>query len=351
MHQIESGGAPTAAAITEKATEVANECEQILNSPVFNVNFGQFFEFECKDCRTQIRRRVGSFTPEQGVVCPKCRATYDVESAEGGKVGFDLRKSKYTCRPCGAENWVGTHRVVAGAILECEKCRKKAAIEQSFVLVGASGEREKGSGWASSGLTDTLNRDKLSQEIFPMEDRQDSSAKESANQKLCRYCSMSISLYAKVCHYCNRNQNKYYRLFGGDIGILISILLLVVTFAMFVLARQENIKASQALREAQAAIGKADAAAKNASGAAGQAKRAQCELIRVGFEVVNITNDLIVAAHRVHATFVPQDREMILRKINDLKKHLRTEHGKSECPDTSALKYPTRDILGRVVPE
>ena len=85
MHQIESGGAPTAAAITEKATEVANECEQILNSPVFNVNFGQFFEFECKDCRTQIRRRVGSFTPEQGVVCPKCRATYDVESAEGDR--------------------------------------------------------------------------------------------------------------------------------------------------------------------------------------------------------------------------------------------------------------------------
>ena len=76
MHQIESGGAPTLADIIEKATDVANECEQILNSPVFHVNFGQFFNFECKDCSTPIRRRVGSLTPEEGVVCPKCCATY-----------------------------------------------------------------------------------------------------------------------------------------------------------------------------------------------------------------------------------------------------------------------------------
>jgi hypothetical protein len=152
MHQIESGGAPTAAAITEKATEVANECELILNSPVFNVNFGQFFEFECKDCSTQIRRRAGSFTPEQGVVCPKCRAAYNVESAEGGEVRFYLRKSKYTCRACGAENWVGTHRVAHGAILECEKCGRKATIEQRFVLV-VKDDAQRPSGDESPGPT------------------------------------------------------------------------------------------------------------------------------------------------------------------------------------------------------
>lgn len=136
MHQIESGGAPTVAAITEKATGVANECEQILNSSVFNVNFGHFFEFECEDCGTQIRRSVGSFPPDQGVVCPKCRATYNVESAEGDKVVLSLRKATYTCRPCGAENGVGIHRVVDGEILECEKCDKKATIKQRFELVG-----------------------------------------------------------------------------------------------------------------------------------------------------------------------------------------------------------------------
>ena len=80
MHQLESGTVATTAAILEKATEVAAECEHILNSPIFNVNFGQFYEFEC-ECGAHIRRRSGSFTQDQGVVCHKanCRATYDIE--------------------------------------------------------------------------------------------------------------------------------------------------------------------------------------------------------------------------------------------------------------------------------
>ncbi|NLE26520.1 MAG: hypothetical protein GX625_14485, partial [Clostridiaceae bacterium] len=132
MHQIESGVTPTAASIFQKATQVADECEKILSSPVFNVNFGQFFEFKCTDCGAHIKRRVGSFTREQGVVCPnsKCRATYDVETEGDKEVQFSLRQSKYTCRPCATENWVGTHRVVPGAVFECVQCGKKALVVQ-----------------------------------------------------------------------------------------------------------------------------------------------------------------------------------------------------------------------------
>lgn len=50
MYQIESGVSQTSASIIKKATQVSEECEKILNSPVFNVNFGQFFEFKCTDC-------------------------------------------------------------------------------------------------------------------------------------------------------------------------------------------------------------------------------------------------------------------------------------------------------------
>lgn len=134
-YQLESGGAPALAAIIEKATKVANECGQILNSPVFHVNFGEFFNFECEDCGTPIRRRVGSFTPEEGVVCPKCRATYDVESVDENAIRCCLRTAKYTCHPCGAKNWVGIHRVMDGVILKCENCGKKATIKQKFVMV------------------------------------------------------------------------------------------------------------------------------------------------------------------------------------------------------------------------
>lgn len=136
MHQLESGTVATTAAIVKKATEVAAECDHILESPIFNVNFGQFFEFICVDCGDRIRRRSGSFMQQQGVVCLNsgCRATYDIEPGEGDKIVVHLRMTHYTCQPCGADNWVGTHRVVDGAILECETCGKRAAAVQGFNL-------------------------------------------------------------------------------------------------------------------------------------------------------------------------------------------------------------------------
>lgn len=137
MNQIESGSVPTAATIIEKASSVAAECEHILKSSVFNVNFGQFFEFKCIDCGVHIRRRSGSFTQQQGVVClnSNCRATYDIETCEGNKIVPHLRKMLYTCQPCGAENRVGAHRVIDGAIIECNMCGKKATVVQGFDLV------------------------------------------------------------------------------------------------------------------------------------------------------------------------------------------------------------------------
>ena len=137
IHQLESGSEVSTAAIIKKANEIAAECDIILNSSVFNVNFGNFFEFECFNCKTPIKRRLGSFTQQQGVVCPNsnCRATYDVKPGEGVKIIYNQRTSNYTCQTCGAKNTIGAHHVVAGAMLECEKCRAKATIIQKFSLV------------------------------------------------------------------------------------------------------------------------------------------------------------------------------------------------------------------------
>lgn len=137
IHQIESGATPTAAALIQKAIQVADECEKILSSPVFNVNFGQFFEFKCADCGTQIKKRIGSFTKEEGVVCPnsRCRATYDVKNEGDKNVLFSLRQTQYTCPPCGTENWIGTHRVLPGTTLVCTQCGKKAMVVQRMGLV------------------------------------------------------------------------------------------------------------------------------------------------------------------------------------------------------------------------
>lgn len=135
MFQLEMGGAPAATTIIEKTIEIANECDQILKSPLFGVNFGQFFEFECRGCCTMIRRRVGSFTLDEGIKCPKCAATYDAEQKESEKFMFQLRTTGYKCPKCKAENLVGSHLVDADAILECDKCNIKMTIKQRFSLV------------------------------------------------------------------------------------------------------------------------------------------------------------------------------------------------------------------------
>lgn len=139
MLQLELSDVPTLTMMIDKATEVANECEHILRSPVCNVNFGQFFELECMDCKKQIRKRSGSFTPEQGVVCQKCGATYDVKSTEDGQVSFDLRQAKYNCHSCKTGNWLGIHRLIPGDVVICAACGKKASIRQQFLLVEEPG--------------------------------------------------------------------------------------------------------------------------------------------------------------------------------------------------------------------
>lgn len=135
IYQIESGETPTLLAMTEKATEVANECDQILQSPIFHANFGRFVELDCQDCNTHIRRRVESITPELNVVCPKCQATYDIKSVEGEALQFILRAERYTCPYCNAESWIGDHHVTDGAIIKCSGCGKTALLEQRFFII------------------------------------------------------------------------------------------------------------------------------------------------------------------------------------------------------------------------
>jgi DNA-directed RNA polymerase subunit RPC12/RpoP len=135
MYQIEIGNTPTGTSIINKATEIADACDKILKSPIYSVSFGSFFEFSCQDCNSNIRRRLGSFILEQGITCPKCRAIYDVEQKDPENLGFRLRKSKYSCLHCGAENGVGTHKVAEGAVLECSKCSRVMTVEQRFTII------------------------------------------------------------------------------------------------------------------------------------------------------------------------------------------------------------------------
>lgn len=128
IRQIETGDVATAAAIAKKATAVVNQCEEILKSPIYGVNFGIFFDFTCTYCQTSIHKREGSFTSEQGVVCPNCSAVYDCQPTSEGKLRISPRKMRYECKSCAKDNYVTKHMVEAGVVLTCHHCGKKVTV-------------------------------------------------------------------------------------------------------------------------------------------------------------------------------------------------------------------------------
>ena len=136
VHQIESGAVPTLEKIIGKANDVADACENILSSPLFNTNFGNFLNFDCIGCNTAIKRREGSFTPEGGIVCPKCKAIHDVKPAEGSLVDVSLRQMSYKCpEPCGTENWIGIHHIEVGKVCTCVECGRRARIDFALSFI------------------------------------------------------------------------------------------------------------------------------------------------------------------------------------------------------------------------
>jgi hypothetical protein len=96
LHQIETDDLPDEGKMRGKAGEVANVIEHTLATPIYNGNFGVFYDIGCI-CGRQIKRREGSFTKAGGIVCPntECRAIWDVASEEGTSTGFRRRRQEY----------------------------------------------------------------------------------------------------------------------------------------------------------------------------------------------------------------------------------------------------------------
>lgn len=135
LHQIESGHRPSSSTMAKKAKEIVDILDHILASPMSRVNIGHFYDFSC-ECGTRIRRRSGSFTQEQGIVCPnsKCRAIYDVVSDDGKTTSFRVRMQNYDCPECKTVNHIHVHHIKHGTIVACGACGERKMIMQQFTL-------------------------------------------------------------------------------------------------------------------------------------------------------------------------------------------------------------------------
>lgn len=131
LFQIEKGQFSTKEKILKKANEVASELDQILSASIFNVNFGNFYKFNCTICKTEIKCRDESINRERGIICPNsnCKAVHDIVSEQGNNFTIKVRETKYECPSCNALNYVGSHLIDYGNVLLCVSCGVKAEIQ------------------------------------------------------------------------------------------------------------------------------------------------------------------------------------------------------------------------------
>jgi hypothetical protein len=122
VHAIECGAEVTDDTIRRKTESIMQTLEEVLATPIFNVRFGQFLEFDCS-CGRHIKRAEGSFKIEDGIVCPSCSATYDpIEDPDGRGTlyRFDMRGVPFTCSNCQREGFIGEHELMPGKGLGCD---------------------------------------------------------------------------------------------------------------------------------------------------------------------------------------------------------------------------------------
>lgn len=85
------------------------------------------------------------------------------------------------------------------------------------------------------------------------------------NRVNCLYCKESINENAKICPHCAHHQKKHIQWFNqyiNHVATFISIFFLVITFWQYREARNERIKAQEALVQAQEALVRAQKAEK-----------------------------------------------------------------------------------------
>jgi len=134
LHQIEKGEFSTKEKILKKARQVANEIDHILSSPIFNVNFGNFYKFNCNFCKTEIKCRAENINKERGIICPnsKCKAVHDIVSEQDNNFTVKVRETEYKCHKCGRTNFIGSHLKNYGNVFSCVSCGANAQIQYTL---------------------------------------------------------------------------------------------------------------------------------------------------------------------------------------------------------------------------
>lgn len=125
--------------LKEKCLEIIRHIEKVLESPVFNINLGSFFEIACFKCNKAIRKRVPYGQTEVVAKClnTECGATYLVTDIGEGKTNWEPQLEKIEClaENCSEITTIWQSEIREGVHWKCSKCNKEHSIGLSVFAV------------------------------------------------------------------------------------------------------------------------------------------------------------------------------------------------------------------------
>jgi hypothetical protein len=134
LAQLEKGVDVDAAARV-KSEEILRELDRILDTPLFQTNFGIFVEIKC-DCGFIIKRKEDVLKAGKPFSCGFCGRHYRYRRDEAeDRWTFAPSKEAYKCLSCDSEQEIETHLLASLPIIACSRCNAKTQVRSAFTLV------------------------------------------------------------------------------------------------------------------------------------------------------------------------------------------------------------------------
>lgn len=125
MKQALSGKPIDSGGMRSRCEEIIVFVEEILTSPVHNINFGIFSTVACMKCGKTIRKRMSEGQSEVNVECFECRASYTLVDMKNGQVKWNPHQNEVGCgnRSCESKCFIWQNDMKIGGCWICSDCK------------------------------------------------------------------------------------------------------------------------------------------------------------------------------------------------------------------------------------
>jgi rubrerythrin len=134
LENVKENKSPTPEKILKTCNELVAIAEQVLSSPIFNLNIKNTLDWTCHNCGAKVFRRIRfDGQPTQGeelhAPCPSCEATFTLRQSEEYPRNYAVKPDQHDIpcsnRECDKFVKLWTFEVRQGVRWECPSCKQK----------------------------------------------------------------------------------------------------------------------------------------------------------------------------------------------------------------------------------